>query len=73
MVPKNCRMCVINLFNWSLLLNTNLPFFTEAQCHNTCLNRKVCLDAEGNIKNCPAMAKSYGNIKDTSLEVGNRE
>lgn len=47
---------------------TNLPFFTEAQCHNTCLNRKVCIDAEGNIKNCPVMAKSYGNIRDTTLE-----
>ncbi len=46
----------------------NLPFFTESQCHNTCLNRKICIDAEGNIKNCPAMAKSYGNIKDTTLE-----
>ena len=42
--------------------------FTEAQCHNTCLNRKVCIDANGDIKNCPAMAKSYGNIKDTTLE-----
>ena len=46
----------------------NLPFFTEAQHHNTCLNRKVCIDAEGNIKNCPAMTKNYGNIKDTTLE-----
>ena len=35
---------------------------------NTCLNRKICIDAEGNIKNYPAMAKSYGNIKDTTLE-----
>ena len=42
--------------------------FYESQCHNTCLNRKVCIDAEGNIKNCPAMAKSYGNIRDTTLE-----
>ena len=23
MAPKNCRMYVINLFNWSLLLNIN--------------------------------------------------
>lgn len=46
----------------------NLPFFTESQHHNTCLNRKICIDAEGNIKNCPAMAKSFGNIKDTTLE-----
>lgn len=46
----------------------NIECFTESQHHNTCLNRKVCIDAEGNIKNCPAMAKSYGNIKDTTLE-----
>lgn len=46
----------------------NLLFFVESQCHNTCLNRKVCIDLEGNIKNCPLMSKSYGNIKDTTLE-----
>ncbi|MFA6152468.1 MAG: grasp-with-spasm system SPASM domain peptide maturase [Chitinophagaceae bacterium] len=45
----------------------NIPHFTEAQHHNTCLNRKISIDAEGNIKNCPSMAKSYGNIKDTKL------
>lgn len=49
-------------------LQNNLPFFTEAQQHNTCLNRKVCIDAEGNIKNCPAMTKIYGNIRDITLE-----
>ncbi len=47
---------------------TNLSFFTESQAHNTCLNRKICIDAEGNIKNCPAMEKSFGNIKDTTLK-----
>ena len=50
------------------IFTNNLPFFTESQHHNTCLNRKICIDAEGNIKNCPAMAKSYGNIKDTTME-----
>ena len=45
-----------------------MKHFTESQRHNTCLNRKVCIDAEGNIKNCPAMAKSFGNIRDTSLK-----
>lgn len=45
----------------------NLPFFTEAQHHNTCLNRKICIDENGDIKNCPAMKKSYGNIRDTTL------
>jgi SPASM domain peptide maturase of grasp-with-spasm system len=51
-----------------LHFTNNLPFFTESQQHNTCLNRKLCIDAEGNIKNCPAMERSFGNIKDTTLQ-----
>jgi SPASM domain peptide maturase of grasp-with-spasm system len=47
--------------------STNIETFTESQHHNTCLNRKIAIDADGNIKNCPSMAKSYGNIKDTKL------
>ena len=41
--------------------------YFESQQHNTCLNRKVCIDANGEIKNCPSMNKSYGNIKDTTI------
>lgn len=47
--------------------SNNIYHYTESQKHNTCLNRKIAIDAEGNIKNCPSMAKSYGNIKDTKL------
>ncbi len=50
------------------LNNNNIPHFTESQKHNTCLNRKICIDADGEIRNCPAMKKSYGNIKDTTLK-----
>ncbi len=46
----------------------NIKHFTESQHHNTCLNRKISIDAEGNIKNCPSMAQSFGNIRDTTLE-----
>jgi SPASM domain peptide maturase of grasp-with-spasm system len=46
----------------------NLPTFTESQHHNTCLNRKISIDVEGNIKNCPSMAQSFGNIRDTTLQ-----
>src|SRR5690606_41800509 len=35
--------------------------------HNSCLNRKISIDAEGNIKNCPSMSESFGNVQDTSL------
>ena len=46
----------------------NIKHFTEAQHHNTCLNRKISIDVEGNIKNCPSMAQSFGNIRDTTLQ-----
>jgi SPASM domain peptide maturase of grasp-with-spasm system len=46
---------------------TNIQCFTEAQAHNSCLNRKLSVDARGEIKNCPSMARSFGNVRDTSL------
>lgn len=57
----NCGLVHWNYFN------VNITLFTEAQQHNTCLNRKISIDVNGEIKNCPSMAKSYGNIKDTTL------
>lgn len=47
--------------------SSNITFFSEAQQHNTCLNRKISIDPQGNIKNCPSMTESYGNIQDTTL------
>jgi SPASM domain peptide maturase of grasp-with-spasm system len=47
----------------------NLKTFSESQQHNTCLNRKISIDVKGNIKNCPSMTKSFGHIKDTTLEA----
>ena len=41
--------------------------FFEAKLFNGCLNRKISIDAGGNIKNCPSMKESYGNLRDTSL------
>ncbi len=48
--------------------SVNLKYFTESQKHNTCLNRKISIDVNGEIKNCPSMPKSYGSIKDTTLK-----
>ncbi len=45
----------------------NIPLFTESQKHNTCLNRKISIDENGEIKNCPSMERSFGNMGDTSL------
>ena len=55
---------VINKINFTI--NTN--FFNESTHFNTCLNRKIAVDADGNIKNCPSMKKSFGKIEETSFE-----
>lgn len=46
----------------------NIETFTESQKHNSCLNRKIGIDVNGNIKNCPSLTKIYGNIKSHSLK-----
>lgn len=48
--------------------NTQIKSYTESLHHNSCLNRKISIDVNGDIKNCPSMPESYGNIRDTSLE-----
>ena len=45
----------------------NIKTFTESISHNTCLNRKISIDKNGNIKNCPSMKKAYGNVKELML------
>lgn len=46
----------------------NLPFYLEGLKHNTCLNRKVSITENGDIKNCPSLLKNYGNITKVSIE-----
>jgi SPASM domain peptide maturase of grasp-with-spasm system len=46
----------------------NIKTFTEAQQHNSCLNRKISIDVNGDIKNCPSLPQSFGNIAETSLQ-----
>lgn len=47
---------------------SNIKLFSESQHHNTCLNRKISIDKDGNIKNCPSMPEAFGNINNTTLE-----
>lgn len=61
-LKKSCGSIHLNSFV------LNLPLFTESLHHNSCLNRKISIDIDGNIKNCPSMAQSFGNIKDTTLQ-----
>ncbi|MGD1846877.1 MAG: grasp-with-spasm system SPASM domain peptide maturase [Salibacteraceae bacterium] len=50
------------------LMTPNIQHYNEALHHNSCLNRKIGIDSNGNIKNCPAMRESYGNIHNSKLE-----
>lgn len=45
----------------------NQEMYLEGRKKNTCLNGKLSIDIEGNIKNCPSMKKSYGKIDETHL------
>jgi SPASM domain peptide maturase of grasp-with-spasm system len=51
------------------LFTTNIDSFSEARRYNSCLNRKVAVDARGEIRNCPSLPRSYGNLRDTSLHA----
>lgn len=51
----------------SSLFSVNIPTYTESLHYNSCLNLKISIDTSGNIRNCPSMKDSYGNIKDTTL------
>lgn len=46
---------------------SNIESYTESLHYNSCLNRKISIDAQGHIKNCPSMSQSFGNIQDTTL------
>lgn len=58
---KQCGVVSENLFS------PNIRTFLSSKSNNSCLNRKISIDVNGDIKNCPSMTFSYGNIKDTSL------
>ena len=45
----------------------NVPLFTESQKFNSCLNRKVGIDARGNFKNCPTSTKVFGSLSREKL------
>lgn len=52
----------------SSLFSVNIATFTESLAFNSCLHRKIGIDRNGYIKNCPSMKESYGHIKNTALQ-----
>jgi SPASM domain peptide maturase of grasp-with-spasm system len=53
----------------SLLNVPSVSSYMESRLFNGCLNRKISIDTYGNIKNCPSMSESFGNIKENSLLI----
>jgi SPASM domain peptide maturase of grasp-with-spasm system len=47
--------------------NLSLEHFTESVNFNSCLNRKISIDENGLIKNCPSMKTSFGHISNTTF------
>lgn len=45
----------------------NIQNFTESLQFNSCLNKKVSIDVNGQIKNCPSMKSSFGTIETISI------
>ena len=61
-LPKAASDCVSpNNFTFDVKL------FSEAHSYNTALNRKVCIDAEGYIRNYLSHPKAYGHISNKQL------
>lgn len=62
---NNRKTC--GIFNEDIFSIT-IQHYTESLNHNSCLHKKISIDVDGNIRNCPSMPQSFGNIKDTTLE-----
>lgn len=45
----------------------NLRLFTESQQFNSCLNKKLSILENGDIKNCPSMPEILGNVRESGL------
>ena len=60
--PRSCGNIHPNYFS------INTKQFTESLNFNTCLNRKISVDKKGEIRNCPLMDISYGNINKIKLK-----
>lgn len=64
-VITSCSNCgIINPYTLSI---PSIQGFMENKLFNSCLNRKIAIDENGYVKNCPSMKKKYGHINNISL------
>lgn len=61
----NCKMCG----NISVkYFHPNFQMYSESLVFNSCLNKKISICADGEIKNCPSQSTSYGKIEVVRLK-----
>ncbi len=61
---NKCGQICSNSFQIGQIQNYNLN-----KKFNSCLYKKVSIDTEGNIKNCPSMVEIFGNISNESVDA----
>jgi len=49
------------------LLRPSTPTFNELHHFNGCLNRKISIDENGQVRNCPAMGRTFGHHQSVTL------
>lgn len=62
---KSCLNCGVVSKNY---FSISIEHYTKSVNCNSCLHGKIGIDSKGNIKNCPSLKNSFGNIKNTKLE-----
>ena len=50
------------------LFNPNLRTYLSSKSCNSCLHKKISIDINGEIKNCPSMPSGFGNVKNINLD-----
>lgn len=71
-VINSCTNCgIIDKYALSI---PSIQGYMENKLFNSCLNRKISVDENGDICNCPSMQSKYGNIMEVKLtEVVSRK
>lgn len=63
----NCENCC-GIINIQSLDFSHIHNFNRLKKYNGCLYKKVTIDRQGYIKNCPSFSFNYGNIRDIKIQ-----
>ena len=68
-IKQNITGCIdCGIINPTTIINPkNVSLLMRNRLYNSCLDRKIAIDINGSIKNCPSMRDHFGNIETESL------